>query len=652
MTKKYFPELEAESKDIRTTTRGPSGELPFTEDLLLHSPSGDIFGMMQNAGMGWDPNLLQRPQTLILSTSGGLRGEDGTPIALGYHTGHWELNLLVREAAEELRRIGSLPFAAYCSDPCDGRSQGTDGMMDSLPYRNTAAEAFGRLVRSLPTRKAVMGIATCDKGLPAMMMTLAECRDLPVILIPGGVTLLNTDGEDAGTVQSVGIRYAHQEISLEDAARLGCAACASPGGGCQFLGTAASSQVIGEALGLSLPHTALIPSGEKVWLQAARDSARALSSMQERGITSKDILTPGAIRNAMTVHAAFGASTNLLLHLPAIAFSAGLERPRVEDWDKINQATPRIVDVLPNGPEGFVTAQVYLAGAVPEAMLHLRDLDLLDLACKTVSGQTLGDNLAWWEKSERRQVCRELLQSQDGIDPNQAILSPTAARAKSMSSTVTFPLGNIAPEGSVVKSTAIDASLCPNGVYEHIGPARVFISEVDAMAALKKTGDNAIKANDIIVLTCNGPMGAGMPETAQVSFSLKYTKALKHVAMITDGRFSGFSSGACIGHVGPEALAGGPIGKVRDGDILRIYIDKNTLRGNIDLLGSADCKKEALSIDNGTRLLGERESNPDLKPQNNLPDATRLWGVLQQSGGGTWGGCVYDTDKIVEALSK
>jgi len=194
--------------------------------------------------MGWDPSELGGKEFLILSTQGGIRSPDGKPVALGYHTGHWEVGLLMRAAAEEFKARGYTPFAGYCSDPCDGRTQGTQGMMDSLPYRNDAAQIFRRLIRSLPTRKGVVGVATCDKGLPAMMMALAGSPDLPCVLVPGGVTLPAEQGEDAGTVQSIGARFAHGIISLEEAAALGCRACASPGGGCQFLGTAATAQIV------------------------------------------------------------------------------------------------------------------------------------------------------------------------------------------------------------------------------------------------------------------------------------------------------------------------------------------------------------------------------------------------------------------------
>src|SRR2546425_12617333 len=298
--------------EIKTRASGPSGTLPLTEELLLNSPSGDLFGLTQNAGMGWAPGELGRKQFLILSTQGGLRAPDGRPIALGYHTGHWEIGLLVEAAAIELKRLGMLPFAGCCSDPCDGRTQGTPGMFDSLPYRNDAALVFRRLIRSLPQRVGVIGVATCDKGLPAMMMALAAMKDLPSVLVAGGVTLPPAQGEDAGKIQSIGARFAHGLISLQEASDLGCRACASPGGGCQFLGTAATSQVVGEALGMSVPHSALAPSGQPVWTDVAVRSARALCQLEERGISTQDILTSASIHNAMAIHAAFGGSTKLV----------------------------------------------------------------------------------------------------------------------------------------------------------------------------------------------------------------------------------------------------------------------------------------------------------------------------------------------------
>ncbi|MBC7307462.1 MAG: dihydroxy-acid dehydratase, partial [Dietzia sp.] len=417
---------------VRTQAPGPEGSLPLTAELLRDSPSGTVFGMTQNAGMGWPRANMLGPQVMIVSTAGGMRSEDGRPVALGLHSGHFELSDQVKAAAEVVAEAGGLPFATFVSDQCDGRSQGTPGMFDSLPYRNDAAVVMRRLIRSLPTRSAVMGVATCDKGLPATMMALASQRHLPAVLVPGGVTLPPAQGEDLARVQTLGARFANDEISLADAAEAGCRACASPGGGCHFLGTAATSQVVAEALGLALPHSALAPSGEPVWAEVARQSARAVLRQRELGITSADVLTDKAVENAMAVHAAVGGSTNLLLHLPAIAHAAGLRVPTVADWVRVNQAVPRIVSVLPNGPVHHPTVRMFLAGGTPEVMLHLRDLGVLHLDVLTATGETLGTVLDWWEASERRARMRQALLEQQGVDADDVIMSPAAARARGL----------------------------------------------------------------------------------------------------------------------------------------------------------------------------------------------------------------------------
>jgi putative YjhG/YagF family dehydratase len=617
-----------------------------TPSLLLENQSGHIFGLTQNAGMGWPAAEVGRKQFLILSTQGGVRAEDGRPEALGYHTGHWEIGLLVRHAARELREQGVIPFAAFCSDPCDGRSQGTTAMFDSLPYRNDAAIVFRRLVRSLPQRRGVIGVATCDKGLPAMMMALAAMRDLPCVLVPGGVTLPPEDGEDAGTAQTIGARFAHGLISLEQAAEVGCRACATPGGGCQFLGTAATAQVVAEALGLAVPHSALAPSGQPVWSDVAVRSARAVMRLEQMGWTTGQILTAAAIRNAMVVHAAFGGSTNLVLHIPAIAHAAKLPRPSVQDWIEVNRATPRLVSVLPNGPVHHPTVRVFLAGGVPEVMLQLRRLGLLDLSVLTVAGRTLGECLDVWEKSERRQRFRALLRELDDVDPDDVILSPGRSKQLGLTSTVVFPRGNLAPQGSVIKATALDPSVVDaDGVYRMTGPAKVFTSEKAAMQAVK---EKRVQAGDVMVLNGIGPMGTGMEETAQITIALKNLPFGKRVALITDGRFSGVSTGACLGHIGPEALAGGPVGKVHDGDVIEIIVDRHELQGSVNLVGEG---ARRFTSAEGERVLTARPPRPDLAPAPALPDDTRLWATLQSLSGGTWGGCVYDCEAVGKLLS-
>ena len=633
----------------RTRGQGREGKLPLDEDMLLNEASGNLFAMTQNVAMGWHPEEVNREQYVIVSTKGGLRAEDGSPVALGYHTGHWEISLLVKEAAETIRAMNAIPFAIYCSDPCDGRSQGTTGMMDSLAYRNDAAIVMRRMIRSLPTRDGVMGVATCDKGLPAAMIALAGCSDLPGIIVPGGVTLPAEGAEDAGTVQTIGARFAHGMISLDYAAEMGCKACGSSGGGCQFLGTAATSQVVAEALGMTLPHSALVPSGEAIWLDNARRSALALLNLKAAKTTLAHILTPAAVENAMLVHSAFGGSTNLLLHIPAIAHAAGLKPPTVDDWIRVNRNISRLVDALPNGPRNHPTVQVYMAGGVPEVMCHLRAKGLLNTDVLTVTGDKLDTVLDWWEDSDRRRFAHERLRSSDGIDPDDVIMSPDKARARGLSSTVVFPVGNIAPEGSVIKATAIDPSVVGDDeVYRHRGAARIFTSERAAIRALKGLEGERIQPGNVLVLTGVGPMGTGMEETYQLTSALKFIPWGKQVPIITDARFSGVSTGACIGHVGPEALAGGPIGKLRDGDIIAIEIDRNSLSGSVDLVGTA---AGGLSADEAQALLEEREPHPDLRPHPDLPADTRLWAALQAASGGVWAGSVYDVDKIIDLLN-
>jgi putative YjhG/YagF family dehydratase len=645
----FFDAADASVYELRTSAPGPQGSLPVTAEMLRDRPSGDLFGWTQDAGMGWDPRALGRPEVLVLSTLGGVRAPDGAPVALGYHSGHWEVGLLVEAAAHELRARGAIPFAGFVTDPCDGRSQGTAAMFDSLPYRNDAAIVMRRLIRSLPNGRGVVGVATCDKGHPAMMMALAGCRDRPGVLVPGGVMLPAEGAEDTAAVQTLGARFAHGLVSLDEAAALGCRACGSPGGGCHFFGTAATSQVVGEALGLSLPHSALAPSGQPVWLEAARQSARAVLAQETRGLTVGHVLTDAAVRNAVVVHAAFGGSTNLLLHLPAVAHAAGLRRPTVEDWARASREVPRLVSVLPNGPVHHPTVRVFLAGGVPEVMLHLRRLGLLETSCLTALGRPLGDVLDEWEGSGRRHRFRALLRERDGVDPATVIHDPGSARRAGLTGTIAFPVGNLAPQGAVVKATAIDPSLAgADGVYRLTGPARVFTSERAAIAAIKSQGADAVKAGEVVVLAGCGPAGTGMEETYQVTSALKYTALGRHVAVVTDARFSGVSTGPCIGHVAPEALAGGPIGRLRDGDLVRIVIDRVRLEASLDLVGAGGLEH---GPEWGVAELARRPPREDLAAALHLPADTRLWAALQDASGGTWGGCVYDADAILEVLA-
>jgi xylonate dehydratase len=602
---------------VTTTTSSAREPLPVAAGRLAAMSSGELFGWTQNVAMGLSPRRFGSREVLVLSTLGGLRGAGGDPVALGYHT--------------ELTSIGAVPFAAHVSDPCDGRSNGTEAMLDSLPYRNDAAIVLRRLARSLPSRAGVLGVATCDKGLPAMMMALAGLPDRPGVVVPGGVTLLSRGAEDTGAVQTLATRFARGEVTLDHAATMACRACGSAGGGCQFMGTAATSQVVAEALGLALPHSALSPSGAPIWLDLARRSARALVRLAEKGVRTADLLSDDAIHNAMVVHAAVGGSTNLYLHVPAIAHAAGLGRPTVDDWSAVNRSVPRLVDALPNGPKNFATVHVFLAGGVPEVMLHLARSGVLRVGAPTVSGRPLADNLEWWERSERRARLRDRLSDVDGIDPDEVIRDVT----RSLGGTVTIVGGNLAPGGGLVKSTAIHPRLLDSeSRYRVEGRARVFTSETEAIDAIKR---REVVPGEVMALLGLGP-SCGMPETYQITAALKHIDDGGRIPLLTDGRFSGVSTGPCIGHISPEATAGGPLGRLRDGDPIRIAVDVRALTATVDH-GVDPAAFDARSPHPG---LGLRPGG--------LPDDTRLWAALQGVGGDAWGGCVYDVEAILAAL--
>ncbi len=617
--------------DFPLKSPGPEGVLDYTEEDLLRRPSGDLFGISQNAGMSGKGSGATDPNMVILSTLGGWPGS-----ALGAHTGHNELYKLVESAAQEFKSLGQLPFALHTSDTCDGRTQGTIWANISLASRNIIYKSLATQLRGIPCAEGVLGIATCDKGLPAMTMLIASLRrfpgNLPGILVPGGVTLPPEEGEDAGTIQSLGARFAKGLVNIEQAQDLGCKACATPGGGCQFFGTAATAQAVAEAMGLTLPHAALAPSGFDIWADLARDSARAIVQLREQRIGVQDILTEASIRNAMVVHAAMGGSTNLLLHIPAIAHAAGLPRPTREDFHAINLKAPRIVDCLPTGVHP--TVRVFMAGGVPEVMLHLAGLGLLEMDARTVTGKSLGENLDAWRRSDRRRILRERLLKEDAIDPDDVILPPEKAKRMGFTSTVAYPTGNIAAEGSVVKATSIHPRLLDaNGVYHKIASCRTFTSETSAILAVK---NGTIQPGEVIVIMCRGPIGAGMPETYEVTAALKGVPELSDCALITDARFSGVTTGPCFGHVSPEALApGSPLSKLQDGDRIEIRLDTKTMEGTINAL-----------ID-----LDHREPRKDLERDPNLPDFIRQWALVQNLSGGVWGGCVEDVDVLENHLS-
>ena len=618
--------------------------------MLLTAPSGNLFGLSQNAGMGWEPQKLLGEEVLILSTHGGLRAPDGTPIALGFHTGHWELGALVAEAARDhpqgpqrraLRRRLHRPLRR--PHPGHHRHAGLAALPQRCRHRAAPPHALpAHTQRRDRHRHLRQGPARHDDGA-------GLGRQLPHHPYPRGRhPACRKTGEDAGKVQTIGARYAQNQITLEAAAEMGCRACATPGGGCQFLGTAATAQVIGEALGLSLPHTALAPSGAPIWLDAARRSASALLRLHQLHIGTRDVLTQASLDNAMVAHAAFGGSTNLLLHLPAIAYSAGLKRPVAEDWAHSNRLVPRLVDALPNGPRNFATIQVFLAGGLPEVMLHLRRAGLLNTKALTVTGETLGQNLDWWEDSPRRHALRKKPERPRRHRPRRRDHGPRPRPLPRLDRhRLLPPTATSRPRAPSVKSTRHRPfpDWVKTASFTTSGPPASFVTEEAAIHAIKQ---GEIHEQDVMVLVCGGPAGAGMQEIYQITSALKWLPVGKHVALLTDARFSGVSTGACIGHISPEALARRPhrqAARRRPG--WRIRIDRQKLTGTVNLIGDG---KETFGAEEGARRLAARPPRSDLQPHPELPDDTRLWAALVQASGGVWGGCVYDVDAIVSRL--
>lgn len=365
--------------------------------------------------------------------------------------------------------------------------------------------------------------------------------------------------------------------------------------------------------------------------------------MRQAGVGVKQILTDAAIRNAMTVHAAMGGSTNLLLHIPAIAHAAGLRRPTREDFHEINLKVPRIVDCLPTGIHP--TVRVFMAGGVPEVMLHLAALNLLDLDALTVTGLTLGENLQFWKDSDRRRILRERLLAEDGIDPDDVILSPPArVPSASVRPSPTRPATSPPKAASSRRPPSTAASSMPTASTE-TAPCRTFTNESSAINAVK---EGTVRPGEVIVIMCRGPLGAGMPETYEVTAALKGIAELSDCALITDARFSGVTTGPCFGHVSPEALApNSNLGKLRDGDMVEIFLDTKRLQGSLNLVGENGV---AISAEHGDHILAQRAKREDLEIDPHLPDYIRQWALIQHLSGGPWGGCVEELTTLEAAL--
>jgi dihydroxy-acid dehydratase len=499
-------------------------------------------------GMNWTEEDLAKPQVLVESAYG-----------MG-HPGTFHFRSLIEEVSNGVFEAGGKPAEFVVSDICDGVVQATDGMSYSLISRDVMAAMIEIHALGHP-HDAMVLISGNDKSVPAQLLAMARC-DLPAIHVPGGTQLNAPDYVTSNHMWEMGAAVARGELSeteLELAQRGACPTC----GACQFMGSASTGQVLSEALGLALPGSALVPEPLTKLLRYARAAGKQVLHLLAEDITARKILTREAFENAIVLHAAIGGSTNALLHLPEIAREAGVE-VTIDDFDRIHREVPVLADVKTTGR--YPAEYFWYSGGVPALMLELRDL--LHLDCLTVTGTTLGENLEEVERDpffmrERLGYLRNYkIRRDEIIRPRDAPFATDGG--------IAILRGNIAPGGAMVKTFSV-----PEEMHVHTGPARVFEDEPDAIEALIQ---RRIQPGDVMVIRYEGPHANGMPEMYFAAAIIAADPALSHTtAIVTDGRYSGAMSGPCIGHVAPEALDGGPIALVEEGDLVEIHVPDRRL---------------------------------------------------------------------------
>lgn len=498
-----------------------------------------------SCGTGWDENDLENPQILIEDVFGTS------------HPGSLHLNELADEVSIGVFQVGGRPARFHGTDLCDGWAMLHDGMNYILPSREVLCDLVEVHGRVIPWDGLVL-ISSCDKSIPAHLM--AACRlNVPTLHIPGGSNRIGPNMTHSLLVGETALRMRQGEdvrSEIRDYKLSGCPGC----GACQFMGTASTMQCMSEALGMALPGAALTPASLFDIRRSARQAGRQIMALCKRGIKPSEILTEEAFLNAIKVHAAISGSTNALIHLPAIAHEMGLDL-QAEIFDRLNKETPYLANVQPSG--AYLSELFWYAGGVPRVQVELKDM--LDLKVITVTGKTLGQNLKELEEEG-------FFRRGEGYLANYHLRREEVIRSLGGSQTygsIAVLKGNIAPEGSVVKFSAVDPSM-----RVHTGPAQVFDREEDAHEAIIR---GLVQPGSVVVLRYEGPRGSGMPEILATTEALGIMPGLSHTAIITDGRFSGATRGPCIGHVSPEAAIGGPIALLEDGDIIEIDIPKRTL---------------------------------------------------------------------------
>ncbi len=530
-------------------------------------------------GTGWTPEDLEKPQIIIESTFGDS------------HPGSGHLDTLVEEVRKGVEQAGGHGARYFCTDICDGESQGTDGINYSLASREIIANMIEIHANATPFDGGVY-LSSCDKGLPGNLMGLARVN-VPSVVVPGGT--MNA-GPDMLTLEQLGMysaKYQRGEIDKEKLDWAKCNACPSCGA-CSFIGTASTMQIMAEALGLALPGSALMPATSPDLSAYARQAgAQAVRLAQMPHMKPSDIITMDSFENAILVHAAISGSTNCLLHIPAIAHEFGIEITG-DTFDKLHRNARYLLDVRPAGR--WPAECFYYAGGVPAIMEEIKEH--LHLDAMTVTGKTLGENLKELKTNGFYERCDKWLQEFNKryhIQLTKEDIIRPYDKALGTDGSIAILRGNLAPEGAVIKHTA-----CPKEMFHAILKARPFDSEEECLEAVLK---HQVQKGDAVFIRYEGPKGSGMPEMFYTSEAISSDKELgKSIALITDGRFSGASTGPVIGHCSPEASDGGPIALVEEGDLIEIDIAERKL----NIIGILGEKKSPEEID---RILKERKSN-------------------------------------------
>lgn len=531
--------------------------------------------------MNWSERDLDKLQILV----DDVQGES--------HPGSYHLDVLAEQVSQGVLESGGKAARFHATDICDGWAEGHDGMNYILLSREIIANLVEIHGNVIPWDGLVL-LSSCDKSVPAHLIAAARL-DLPTVHVPGGSQHVGPDMTTAGLCGRLCAREKRGEPVQKEMRNYKLSNCPTCGV-CQFMGTASTMQCMSEALGLALPGTALMPAMFAEIKHYARAAGDAVMNLARQGITASKIMTEDAFMNAIKVHAALGGSTNAFIHLPAAAHELGITiDPEV--FDEVNRKIKHLVNVQPNGP--YVGEMFWMAGGVPMVEWLIRDQ--LNLDVMTCTGKTLGENLEQLWEDDFFARCHGHLRN-FGIKPEDVI---TPSEQAKMYGSVAVMKGNIAPDGGVIKYSATVPEM-----HHHTGKALVFNSEEAAYDAVIK---RQIPQNSIIVIRYEGPKGSGMPEMHMTTDAIVYDQTLNHsVALITDGRFSGASSGPCIGHISPEAVEGGPIALIENDDLIEIDIPNRRL----NIVG---VKGEARTPEEITAILAERKKNwklPQLKPKS------------------------------------